>query len=106
MNLRPVLIDQLGDGLQLDNDSAKTNEVRFVFLVERMTLVEQIEFRLRDEGNRLKAKLNPQALLINRLDKSTTFLVVHFEAGTHDSVRLFFVDDFHRSSLFLTDSCH
>ena len=52
------------------------------------------EQRFSDRRNPLVFKLDAQALLINRFEKSTALLIGQLEAGTDDRVALAFVNDF------------
>ena len=50
VDLGPVFVSQLRDGLDLHDDFIETSEVGLIGLLERPTLVGQLEFRLGDEG--------------------------------------------------------
>ena len=58
------------------------------------TTISEREQWVGDRRNPLVFKLDGQALLINGLQKSAAFLVVHFEAGANDRVTLALVNDF------------
>src|ERR1035437_6949130 len=91
-HLRPVLIHEIGNGLEFQNDLSETNKIGLVALPERTAAIRQRQRRLRHCRQLLKLKLNLHAFLIDRLQEPATFVLVHRETAAHDGVHLFLVD--------------
>src|SRR5208282_3395746 len=79
VNLGTMRVSQFLEGLDFENDLIEKDEIRNVFLLQRLSLVMQGEFRLRLEDESLESELHLQALLIHRLNEAAPQFFVDFK---------------------------
>src|SRR6266480_4960870 len=89
-----MLVGQYEDRFQFDDNFFKADKIRRVTLRQNTPAVAEGERRFMNCWNSLIFEFDPQAFLINRLQKTTTLLVVNFETGADDRVALLLVNDF------------
>ena len=87
-----MLIDQGGDGFDLNDDVIVANEVWCKRLNERSPAILQSLRCLRLKWNSLRLKFDFQALVINRLEKAAALIFVNGEARADDGIAFIFVN--------------
>jgi hypothetical protein len=97
-----MIINELGDGFDLDNDHPVAVEVGLVGLHEGPTFVCRLEFCLGEERNAPQFEFDLQAFLVDRLEEPRALIVLDVETRPDDGVSLVFEKDFHRSSLYFS----
>ena len=90
--LRPVFVDQAGQCFDFQNDPAVADKVRPEVLLQNSASIFQLKFGLCQKWNALLLKLKGEAFLINGFRKPAAHPVMNGEAGTHDRVAFFRVD--------------
>ena len=99
-HLSPVSACQLFHSLQLHDDFAVTVKVCYVFRLELLSLVLDLEVLLPLEGDASKGEFHGKCLLIDLLQKAATQLFVNLEQCTVDGIRFLLIIDFHNSRIF------
>src|SRR5690606_27508692 len=90
LNLRPMLIGQPRDGLDLNQNLSEADKIRDIALFEQHPLVAQRQRHLSLKRHSLKPELQLQTLLEHRLQKSTALVLIDLKAGPEYPVSLFF----------------
>ena len=90
-----MLIEQGGDGFDLDDDPIVANEVRGERLNKSAPAILQSLRRLRLKWNPVQLKLDLQTLVINRLEKPAALILVNGKTRADDGVALVFVYQLH-----------
>src|SRR6266511_425315 len=100
VDLRTVFVIQVRNGLDLDDDLLKADEVRLVRLLQPPLLVSEGQLSLRQKWNSPQSEFNLKAFLVDGLQKSAAHFVVHLEASPEDHIRFLFEDQLHSLSPF------
>ena len=87
-----MLIDQGGDGFDLNDDVIVANEVWCERLNKSAPVIVQSLRCLRLKWNSLQLKFDFQALVINRLEKTAALIFVNGEASANDGIAFIFVN--------------
>jgi len=87
-----MLIDQGGDGFELDDDVIIASEVSDERLNQSAPAILQSLRCLRLKWNSLPFKFDFQALVINRLEKTAALIFVNGEASANDGIAFIFVN--------------
>jgi hypothetical protein len=101
-HLSAVFGGQFSNGFEFNNDRFETQEVGLVLLLKTDAFVEDVEFALGNELDILSPQFQFQALLVDRLQKPTTFFLIHFETTPQNSIGLLFTEEFRH---FLSPFC-
>src|SRR5579864_8066941 len=79
VNLGTMPVRQFRDGFEFKNDLVKATKVRLVLLLEGLALVAQRQVDLWPKRNALCGEFQLQTLLIYRLQKPASHLIVNFK---------------------------
>jgi hypothetical protein len=87
-HLRAIDVRELLLRLHLDDHIAKADEVGLVRAVELHALVNDRAVYFATHVNSAQPQLNLKSLLVRRLEKAASELIVNIEAGANDHIRL------------------
>jgi hypothetical protein len=91
-NLSAMLVSELDDCLWFDDYFLVADEVGEIFLGENSAPILQRQPRLGDCWNAAMLEFNTKTLLINRLVKGATLVLVDFEAGSNNGITFILED--------------
>jgi hypothetical protein len=100
-NLSAVFVREMRNRFQFDDDFIETDEIRDESLLQRRAFVIEPQDALRVERDTLKPELQRQALMKDRLQKTTAFLLIHLKTCADDAVTFFRVDQISHRFLFV-----